>query len=325
MEGPGIEVTVKTPSRLHFSMIDLRGDLGRIHGSVGVAIDRPNIVLRARAAPEIRVEGPQAKRIRDFAKTILDGSGVEGGAELELVSDIREHFGFGSGTQLALAVGTALSALYGLALSPEEIALKLGRSMRSGIGTYAFKHGGFIVDGGRRVELENGIPPLLFRSDIPENWLFVIGLPSIEQSHSGSAEDDAFKRLEPPPESLIGEISRMVLMQMIPAIIEKDIAAFGGAMTGIDFKFGEFWEDVQGGRFSHPLIEAGVNFLLENGAYGVGQSSWGPAFYGLVEGEDQAKEVAGKLEAFLNSGGRSGEAFYAGPDNKGAVVTIVED
>ena len=54
MEGPGIEVTVKTPSRLHFSMIDLRGDLGRIHGSVGVAIDRPNIVLRARAAPEIK-------------------------------------------------------------------------------------------------------------------------------------------------------------------------------------------------------------------------------------------------------------------------------
>ena len=325
MEGPGIEVTVKTPSRLHFSMIDLRGDLGRIHGSVGVAIDRPNIVLRARAAPEIRVEGPRAERIRGFAKTILDGSGVEGGAELELVSGIREHSGFGSGTQLGLAVGTALSELHGLALSPEEITLKLARSMRSGIGTYAFKHGGFIIDGGRRVELENGIPPLLFRSDIPEDWLFVIGLPSIEQSHSGAAEDDAFKRLEPPPESLIGEISRMVLMQMIPAILEKDITVFGGAMTGIDFKFGEFWEDVQGGRFSHPLIEAGVNFLLENGAYGVGQSSWGPAFYGLVEGEEQANEVAGKLEVFLNSGGRSGEAFYAGPDNKGAVVTIVED
>jgi beta-ribofuranosylaminobenzene 5'-phosphate synthase len=324
VEGLGIEVTVRTPSRLHFSMIDLRGDLGRIHGSVGVAIDRPNIVLRARAAPEVRVGGPRAERMRAFAEAILDGSGVKGGAELELVSDIREHSGFGSGTQLGLAVGTALSELYGLRLSTEEIALKLDRSMRSGIGTYAFKHGGFIVDGGRRVDRKNGIPPLLFRSDIPEDWLFVIGLPSIAQDHSGAAEDDAFRRLEPPPEELMGEISRLILMQMIPAILEEDIAAFGGAMTGVDFKFGEFWEDVQGGRFSHPDIEAGVNFLLEEGAYGVGQSSWGPAFYGLVEGEGQAREVTGKLERFLNSGGRRGEAFYVRPDNKGAIVTIKE-
>jgi len=316
---------VKTPSRLHFSMIDLRGDLGRIHGSVGVAIDRPNIVLKARKAPEVMAEGPQAERMKAFANTLLDGSGVEGGAELEIVSDIREHSGFGSGTQLGLAVGTALSELYGLASSTEEIALKLGRSMRSGIGTYAFKHGGFIVDGGRSVSRKNVIPPLLFRSDVPDDWLFVIGLPSIEQSHSGLVENDAFKRLEPPPGALIGEISRIVLMQMIPAILEEDIVVFGGAMTAIDFKFGEFWEDVQGGHFSHPLIEAGVNFLLENGAYGVGQSSWGPAFYGLVEGEREAQKLTDRLERFLNSGGRSGEAFYAGPDNKGAVVTIGEE
>ncbi len=42
-----MRVKVRTPSRLHFSMVDLRGDLGRIFGSVGVAIDRPNIVLEA--------------------------------------------------------------------------------------------------------------------------------------------------------------------------------------------------------------------------------------------------------------------------------------
>ena len=148
-------------------MIDLRGDLGRIHGSVGVAIDRPNIVLKARIAPEVRAEGPQSERMKAFANTILDGSGVEGGAELEIVSDIREHSGFGSGTQLGLAVGTALSELYGLALSPEEIALKLGRSKRSGIGTYTFKHGGFIVDGGR-------MPPEFLEVDRPTGREFHI-------------------------------------------------------------------------------------------------------------------------------------------------------
>jgi len=93
-------------------------------------------------------------------------------------------------------------------------------------------------------------------------------------------------------------------------------------MTSIDYKFGEFWLEIQGGRFSHPVIEEGVEALIKAGAYGVGQSSWGPAFYGLVEGKAQAKEVSERLAEFLNRDGRRGEAFVASPDNRGAVVTV---
>jgi len=302
-------------------MINLRSDLGRLYGSVGVAIDRPNIVLEARPADTLTVEGPSADRARDYAETILKGYGVDGGADIRMISDIKAHVGFGSGTQLALAVGTALSELHGLDLTIEEIALKLQRSRRSGIGAYAFDRGGFIVDGGHKPGRNNSMPPLVFRSDVPEDWFFVIGLPDFSQERSGKVENDVFKRMEPPPGSLIGEISRIVLVQMIPGILERDIEAFGSAMTDIDFKFGEFWLKIQGGRFSHPLIEEGVNFLLEADAYGVGQSSWGPAFYGLVEGEGQAREISDRLEEFLNSDDRRGEAFVARPDNRGAIVT----
>lgn len=312
---------MRTPSRLHFAMINLRRDLGRLYGSVGVAIERPNIVLEAKPADTLTVEGPSAERARDYAETILRGYGVEGGADVRMISDIKAHVGFGSGTQLALAVGTAISELHGLGLTVEEIALKLHRSRRSGIGAYAFDRGGFIVDGGHKPARSDSMPPLVFRSDVPEDWLFVIGLPDISHERSGKAENDVFKRMEPPPASLIGEISRIVLVQMIPAILERDIEAFGSAMTDIDFKFGEFWFDIQGGRFSHPVIEEGVNFLLEAGAYGVGQSSWGPAFYGLVEGEGQAQDISGRLEEFLNSDDRRGETFVARADNRGAIVT----
>ncbi|MDH5791676.1 MAG: GHMP kinase, partial [Candidatus Bathyarchaeota archaeon] len=187
---------------------------------------------------------------------------------------------------------------------------------------YAFKHGGFIVDGGHKKDQRDGLPPLIFHSDVPEDWLFVVGLPDITQDRSGKVENDVFKRMEPPPGSLIGEISRIVLVKMIPAILERDIEAFGSAMTSIDFKFGEFWLEIQGGRFSHPVIEEGVNFLLEAGAHGVGQSSWGPAFYGLVRGESDAEKISERLRGFLNSGGRRGESFVARPDNRGAVVTV---
>ncbi len=325
MEGEGIEVTVKTPSRLHFSMIDMRGDLGRIYGSVGVAIDKPRVVLKAKESPSIEVKGFRANRVKEYVETLLVGSGISGGVSIEVLSDILEHSGFGSGTQLALAVGSALSEIYDLSLKTEEIALKLNRSRRSGIGTYAFKHGGFIVDGGHKANGGGGIPPLLFRAEVPESWLFVIGVPEIPVNTSGSIEANAFKKLEPPPATLIGGISRTILMQMIPAIIEEDIVSFGEAMTSVDFRFGEFWIEVQGGMFSHPLIEEGIGFLAQNGALGVGQSSWGPAFYGLSEGESEARNICVDLERYLNEDGRKGRAFVARPDNQGAIVTKTDN
>jgi len=301
-------------------MIDMRGDLGRVHGSVGVAIDKPSIVIKAKEAQSIEVKGSRANRVKEYAEALLSSSGISGGVSIEVLSDILEHSGFGSGTQLALAVGSALSEIYNLNMKPEEIAMKLNRSKRSGIGTYAFKHGGFIVDGGHKANSGEGIPPLLFRADVPDSWRFVIGVPEIPVNTHGSVETNAFKKLEPPPATLIGEISRTILMQMIPAIIEEDIVSFGDAMTSIDFKFGEFWLEIQGGRFSHPLIEDGIGFLAENGALGVGQSSWGPAFYGLSEGESEAQKLCTNLESYLNENGKKGKTFVAKPDNRGAVV-----
>jgi len=318
----GIEVTVRTPSRLHFGIIDMRGDLGRIHGSVGVTIDRPNVLLRASKAPELRARGPRAERVRRYAQRTLGNSGVEGSATFDLISDIPEHTGFGSETQLALAVGAALSELYDLDLGVEEMALKLGRSRISGVGTYAFKHGGFIVDGGHLVDGPEGVPPLVFRSDMPEDWLFVIGVPEVNPGLSGTPERNAFMRLNPPSEGIVGEVSRTVLMKMIPAIIERNVEAFGEAMTALDYAFGGCWMEVQWGKFSHPVIERGVEFLLREGAYGVGQSSWGPAFYGLVEGEERAEMVSERLNEFLNGDGRRGDVFYARPDNRGAIISI---
>ncbi len=114
---------MKTPARLHFGIIDMRGDLGRIYGSVGVAIDRPNIILRARPSGELRVSGSRAERVRGYAEALLRDFSLEGGAEIKVLRDMPEHVGFGSGTQLALATGSALSKLFDLGLTVEELSL----------------------------------------------------------------------------------------------------------------------------------------------------------------------------------------------------------
>jgi beta-ribofuranosylaminobenzene 5'-phosphate synthase len=319
MEAYKIETIISTPARLHFGIIDMRGDLGRIYGSVGVAIHEPRLIISATRSSTLKATGSRSNRVLEFAKIILDDAGISEGVDFYVRKDIPEHKGFGSGTQLALAVGSSISRLYDLNLNVANIIMKLSRSKVSGIGAQTFQTGGFIVDGGRRVNKLDSAPPLVFHSDVPLNWCFVIGIPEINQAMSGEMEKKAFKTFESPSQEHVGEVARIVLMKMIPSIIEKDIVAFGESMTDLDFKFGEYWIKVQGGRFSHPIIEAGVNHLLKSGSYGVGQSSWGPAFYGLADGEKHARELTESLNEFLNSQGRRGKAFFTKADNKGAI------
>jgi beta-RFAP synthase len=319
MEAYKIETIISTPARLHFGIIDMRGDLGRMYGSVGVAIREPRLIISATRSSTLKATGSRSNRVLEFAKIILNDAGISEGVDFHVRKDIPEHKGFGSGTQLALAVGSSISRLYDLNLNVANIIMKLSRSKVSGIGAQTFQHGGFIVDGGRRVNKLDSAPPLVFHSDVPLNWRFVIGIPEINQAMSGEMEKKAFKTFEPPSQERVGEVARIVLMKMIPSIIEKDIVAFGESMTDLDFKFGEYWIKVQGGRFSHPIIEAGVNHLLKSGSYGVGQSSWGPAFYGLADGEKHARELTENLYEFLNSQGRRGKAFFTKADNKGVV------
>ena len=314
-------MSISTPSRLHFGIIDMRGDLGRLHGSAGVAIETPRLVLRIEEAGETVITGARTNRAQQIIEQVLSDHKVEAGVHLDIQSDIPEHMGFGSGTQLTIALGTALNTVFDLGMSYEDIVVGLGRSRRSGIGTHSFLHGGFIVDGGHAVDAPETIPPLIHRSDVPDDWLFIVCVPEINTGFSGVKESDAFKNLEPPPVEMIARVSRLVLMQMIPSILEKNITLFGDAMTKLDTIFGKYWATMQGGTYSHPRIEGCVKHLLQNGAYGAGQSSWGPALYGLVDGKAQARELADEMDQFINQGENSGSVFITGADNKGAQIS----
>ena len=47
-----MKVYVQNPARLHLGLIDLGGELGRLFGGIGVAINRPNVILEARIIPK---------------------------------------------------------------------------------------------------------------------------------------------------------------------------------------------------------------------------------------------------------------------------------
>ena len=316
-----MKLRVNAPSRLHFGIIDMRGDLGRIHGSVGVAIEHPRLVLEIKESSETVIRGARSGRAAEIIAHLQSIYGIESGVDLSIIEDIPEHMGFGSGTQLALAIGASFNRLFNLDQTIEGIAVKLERSKRSGIGTHGFLHGGFIVDGGHSTKHLDTVPPMVYRRDFPEDWKFVVCLPEINRGYSGEKELIAFKNLEPPPMDMVASVAHLVLLQMIPAIIDEDIVLFGDAMTKLDTMFGDYWKEIQGGTYSHPRIGECINHLLELGAYGAGQSSWGPALYGLAEGDRQANQLLKAMDEYLNDADNVGSAFITSVDNVGAQIT----
>ena len=53
------QIAIRTPSRLHFSLIDLNGEVGRIDGSVGVAISQPEFRIVAQTANSVLINSNQ--------------------------------------------------------------------------------------------------------------------------------------------------------------------------------------------------------------------------------------------------------------------------
>jgi beta-RFAP synthase len=304
-------VFVEAAARLHFGVLDLRGALGRRFGGLGAAVPQPSLLLEAGPSERLSAHGPDAERAAAFAERFLSHHGLPGRARLTVHRSIPMHSGLGSGTQLGLAVARALAELYELPVEPVELARAVGRGRRSAIGTWTFALGGFIVEGGRRVGADS-IAPLLARFEIPDGWRCVLAVPDGAPGLSGDAEAAAFEQLPPPPEREVERVAHLVLMQLLPALVEGDLPSFGAALTEVQRVTGAWFASQQGGVFAPGPTATLVRKLAEWGAAGVGQSSWGPAVYGLVGSEAESRDMAARAAALLGSAGRVFEGGFAG-------------
>jgi beta-ribofuranosylaminobenzene 5'-phosphate synthase len=109
-------------------------------------------------------------------------------------------------------------------------------------------------------------------------------------------------------------------MKLLPALVERDIKSFGEALTQIQTVIGDYFAEVQGGTYSSQTATEGIALLQKLGAYGAGQSSWGPAFYGLTQ-KEKAREIELKVKAFLKKS-VGGQVFVAKANNRGAYIKV---
>lgn len=291
-------VAVEAPARLHFGMLDLRGSLGRRFGGIGAAVPAPSLLVEVALAERWGGEGPDADRAMGYARRYLEHNRLDGAAHVVVRRALPAHAGLGSGTQLALAVARALAELHGLPADAASLARGVGRARRSAIGTWLFERGGFVLEGGRRCDRPGDDPaPLLAHFHLPSEWRCIVVVPPGAPGVSGAREDAAFATLPPPPERDAERVAHLVLMSLLPAIADGDLARFGAALTEIQDINGRWFAPAQGGIYASGASARLVSLLREWGAAGVGQSSWGPAVYGVVAGAEAGATLAARVAA----------------------------
>ncbi len=309
------QVRIEAPARLHLGMFDLGGSLGRRFGGIGVAVTQPQVALEARRADRLTAKGPGAERALMFARAYLQAAGIDGGATIRIERVIPSHVGLGSGTKLGLAVAQALAVLYEQSTEPTILARLVGRGQRSAVGLWTFAEGGLVVEGGQRVGQE-GPAPRLCRYAMPATWRCIIATPANHTGLSGRDESSAFQQLRPPAD-LAARICHLVLMALLPALVERNLAEFGAALTRIQRLVGDSFSPAQGGQFANSRSAHLIEAMLDWGAAGAGQSSWGPTVYGLVADEQQGRQLAERTRALLDGQGTVDLVAF---DNQGARV-----
>lgn len=316
-------VKITTPARLHFSLLDLNGALGRIDGGFGLTITEPNFQIVAERATETHIaDSPYRERAAAVLARLQETHPFPG-IRLTFESEIPMHCGFGSGTQLALGVATAVNTLYQLGLDVQELARLIGRGGTSGIGIAAFQTGGFIVDGGHRFPEQKpsflpssavadiAPPPVLLRYPFPEIPLLIV-MPNCSRIY-GDTEIELFRTRCPLPAWVAPKLSHLLLMQILPALVEGDMSTFGAALNTVQtFGWKKVEIEAQGAE-----LQGTLDFLRDSGAFGAGVSSWGSAI--CVIGAD-IERLKRETDTFLKTLPAGGHCFLTQPNNVGATV-----
>lgn len=321
-----MSVHVEAGARLHLGFQNLSLAHERLYGGVGAAVDEPRVVLRADPAERVVCDDPL---VAEYAERVCAVLGVDG-ARIDVEQTLPRHVGLGSGTQVALATLAAVATVNDREPNVRELAPDLERAGRSGVGVATFEAGGFVVDAGHPTERfttappepgEWDVPAVVARHDVPEDWRFVLLLPEAEPGRSGEMEDESIRTVvETADPGIADDVATLLGRRLLPAIAEGRLAAFGAAVAELGRLNGIWYADEQGGVYRPPVGRL-IDALSESPSVrGVGQSSWGPAVYGVTDAS-LAHDARSAAEAALSETGVDGTVRVVEPRNEGARIT----
>ncbi|QTA84587.1 sugar kinase [Desulfonema magnum] len=329
------EVKVKVPARLHPTVLDMncfnldRPGGGGIGVSIGVYF---HANVKAIKEPEIRTKGERSLIVRHFCHIFKTLLGYTGGFEIELYDHKRRHVGLGSsiGSMCAVCIGmneVLGRPFYGWELrrimgyhSCEESPMSEGHllpAFETGIGAMVGVNGGWVVAGDDLV--------MIHRVDLPDTKVivFIPEVKSLEDEFTGketSAESEVellLRRARTLDAMQAGAKSRIILFDMLPAMVRGDLQKIGDALFDICYLGSKRAECEQHGAYGTPIYSY-INALRGIGVEIAGMSSVGPTIFALTQKQD----VYDRAMAYLKSLGVSETRIIETEvDNMGGTVT----
>ena len=325
-----MSVRVVAPCRLHFGLFHVPVD-GLTHypdgrpvrkfGGLGLMIENPCVTVEEWRAPTWRRHGNLADRGVGFGQLVWearpDFQFRPFSAEFR-ADGPPEHVGLGVGTSLGLASARATVVIFdGRDLPVELLAVWVERGQRSGIGVHGFKSGGFIADDGK---IADELPQLGARLNFPSAWRIVHVRPPTPPSWFGDRERSAFARKRPADKalSLTDRLRSLAYDTVVPAVRDADFDTFAASIFEFNRLAGEPFHDDQGGPYASPEVACVIDELMEMGAVGVGQSSWGPTVFAFARDADEAEHLAKRARERFAS---ATDVTVTAANNTGAKLT----
>ncbi|MBE6492999.1 MAG: hypothetical protein E7Z84_00110 [Methanosphaera stadtmanae] len=322
---------IETSARLHFSLIDLNGSSGRIDGGLGLTLESPSLIIQCtEKGSDTLITGKTfnqrnadeyAHKIKQANEKIQKYLGIDKKYTFNIKEIYPIHQGLGLGTQLLLSIAKLVASMNDVDLSTLELAKIIQRGGTSGIGVESFNSGGFIIDGGHKINIKNDFlpssaskvapPPVIARYDFPEDWKILLVRPNIDETISGKKEVNIFQDYSPIPLNDVEKISYLILMKLMPSIVEEDINSFGEAVNTIQhLGFKKVERSLQSEKITNI-----INCMQDNGIPCYGMSSFGPTCFGISEGN--VKHIKKDLE---DSIGNNGDVLITKAKNHGSII-----
>lgn len=298
------------------SLIDLNCSYGRIDGGIGLTLREPNFIIESektengisiefhKSIKNVEIIEECTKKIKSSSEKTLAYFKKDFGFNFKVHSAYSPHSGLGSGTQIALATAKLITETLDISCNAKQLSSIVGRGGTSGVGTFCFENGGFVIDGGHSLREKskylpysesNAEPPQLIGSyKFPKDWKVLVVIPKIYNQVSGDNEVNIFEKFCPIPKNEVEKLSHIILMNMIPFLLEEDIEGFSGCINEIQ-KIG--FKNVEVNLQPKEITDL-MKYMNDCGAYGVGMSSFGPAIYTIFNKNN--KDIVKATKEFIS-------------------------
>lgn len=189
-----------------------------------------------------------------------------------------------------------------------------GRGLRSHIGLHGFLHGQMLVDQGQASLNESlGFSHRIRGQSFPQQWSIVLIYEDVYLGDFGEHEQSIFDACSKQENPNRQRMLDLIDQEIVPSVEAQDFPLASQAVGLYGELAGEIFRPALGDAYRSPRIRYWVDRLRGIGIQGVGQSSWGPVVFAIVEDQHQAEWLVEKIGPDLTRGGWTYVAKAAGP------------